>query len=633
MWPDRYQPADDDRADDERRRRSSRASSGTSRLANTHAAMRRRDEPRHDELRRAPAARARQHGRQIGASRAPDVEARPDRAPAARQTTNRPFNVMYAEIADEDQDDQRLEVAAARSGSASCCRTPSPASSRSRTGSRRRSSRATRRAARCRSTSRGRRGRPTAGHAAPAMATAIASTHIRIRRQSPKFATSVIAPIVQKLTRWPTAPKTTASTKAPPVTSGRQVNRRPGIRKLWHAASGGSGRPGRRIDPVAAPRPFARPSRPLRRPPTQPSGRTEWATGSVIPFAIPRTQRPLSGQCALTLGALAAGRRRGARLRVPAAAVGQLGSARHRDVATTARCCPSTPADGRHWVVGTPGHEYSIRYCNTTPGRVLAVMSVDGVNVVSGDTAAPSQSGYVLSAYECADIQGWRKSLARTAAFYFTELPRRVRDAHRPAGERRRDRRRGVPRAAAARSAGAAVQGQAREPRTRAPTRRGESASGGARALRGGYRGERRVAARARRRGGTRSRRPPRNRCRCRRRWRSSAPVTAAARIRPTQMVRVRARERDAERDDRDPLRPPREPGRDGHPAAGRASRARAESVSRVAALRARSAATLTRADPRRRLRRAQRRLAYSRAMPAPALASRHRDADPATRT
>jgi hypothetical protein len=50
-------------------------------------------------------------------------------------------------------------------------------------------------------------------------------------------------------------------------------------------------------------------------------------------------------------------------------------------------------------------------------------MSVDGVNVVSGDTASPSQSGYVLGPYECADIQGWRKNMLRTAAFYFTELP------------------------------------------------------------------------------------------------------------------------------------------------------------------------------------------------------------------
>ena len=61
--------------------------------------------------------------------------------------------------------------------------------------------------------------------------------------------------------------------------------------------------------------------------------------------------------------------------------------------------------------------------CNTTGARVLAVMSVDGVNVVSGETASPSQSGYVLEARECTDINGWRKNLASINAFYFTELP------------------------------------------------------------------------------------------------------------------------------------------------------------------------------------------------------------------
>ena len=87
------------------------------------------------------------------------------------------------------------------------------------------------------------------------------------------------------------------------------------------------------------------------------------------------------------------------------------------------RVLPLHEKDGRRWVVGTPGQEYAIRVCNTSGGRVLAVMSVDGVNVVSGDTASPAQSGYVLSAYECADINGWRKNLSSTAAFYFTELP------------------------------------------------------------------------------------------------------------------------------------------------------------------------------------------------------------------
>ncbi len=87
------------------------------------------------------------------------------------------------------------------------------------------------------------------------------------------------------------------------------------------------------------------------------------------------------------------------------------------------RVLPTHAKDGRRWVVGTPGQEYAIRVCNTTGGRVLAVMSVDGVNVVSGDTASPAQSGYVLAAYECADIAGWRRNLASIAAFYFTELP------------------------------------------------------------------------------------------------------------------------------------------------------------------------------------------------------------------
>jgi hypothetical protein len=86
------------------------------------------------------------------------------------------------------------------------------------------------------------------------------------------------------------------------------------------------------------------------------------------------------------------------------------------------RVLPVYPKDGRYWVVGTPGQEYSVRVCNSTGGRLLTVISVDGVNVITGDSAAPSQSGYVLSPSECADIGGWRKSMSHTAAFYFTDL-------------------------------------------------------------------------------------------------------------------------------------------------------------------------------------------------------------------
>ncbi len=83
---------------------------------------------------------------------------------------------------------------------------------------------------------------------------------------------------------------------------------------------------------------------------------------------------------------------------------------------------PLHTQDGRRYIVGTPGHEYAVRIRNCTGARVLVVTSVDGVNVISGDTAAPSQSGYVLEPWGSVEIAGWRKSMERTAAFYFTDL-------------------------------------------------------------------------------------------------------------------------------------------------------------------------------------------------------------------
>jgi hypothetical protein len=128
-------------------------------------------------------------------------------------------------------------------------------------------------------------------------------------------------------------------------------------------------------------------------------------------------QHGMGSKCALALAVAAA-------FALPAAACGGASLA-SVDIVTRAdaRVQPQYARGGERWVVGTPGQEYAVRVCNTTGARVLAVTSVDGVNVVSGDTAAPNQSGYVLDPYQCLDIEGWRKSLARTAAFYFTELP------------------------------------------------------------------------------------------------------------------------------------------------------------------------------------------------------------------
>lgn len=90
---------------------------------------------------------------------------------------------------------------------------------------------------------------------------------------------------------------------------------------------------------------------------------------------------------------------------------------------TAGRVLPVYWKDGQRFVAGEPGHRYEVRVCNQSGGRVLAVTSVDGVNVVSGETASPDQTGYVLDGYGRVEIDGWRKSLAQVAAFYFTALP------------------------------------------------------------------------------------------------------------------------------------------------------------------------------------------------------------------
>jgi hypothetical protein len=85
------------------------------------------------------------------------------------------------------------------------------------------------------------------------------------------------------------------------------------------------------------------------------------------------------------------------------------------------RALPVYRHDGRYYVVGKPGNEYQIRVRNRTGADILAVVSVDGVNAVSGETADWSQTGYVLGRYQGYDIRGWRKSEQRVAAFFFTE--------------------------------------------------------------------------------------------------------------------------------------------------------------------------------------------------------------------
>lgn len=67
------------------------------------------------------------------------------------------------------------------------------------------------------------------------------------------------------------------------------------------------------------------------------------------------------------------------------------------------------------------GMEYEIRVWNHGPHRITAVLSVDGLSVISGQPASESHPGYIVAPYNHIRIKGWRRSLETVAAFAFVE--------------------------------------------------------------------------------------------------------------------------------------------------------------------------------------------------------------------
>ena len=108
---------------------------------------------------------------------------------------------------------------------------------------------------------------------------------------------------------------------------------------------------------------------------------------------------------------------------VPAMAEGRLVDVRIVD-RDSGRTLPMYAFKGDLWVAGKPGARYAVQLTNQSRGRLLNVVSVDGVNVVSGETAAFEQTGYVLDPYQRYDVAGWRKSSRQIAAFEFSRAPK-----------------------------------------------------------------------------------------------------------------------------------------------------------------------------------------------------------------
>ena len=73
----------------------------------------------------------------------------------------------------------------------------------------------------------------------------------------------------------------------------------------------------------------------------------------------------------------------------------------------------------QRYAVGEPGERYEIEVTNHSPVRFEVVASVDGLDVIDGDSASTHKRGYILEPYGTLVIDGWRTHEDEVAAFRF----------------------------------------------------------------------------------------------------------------------------------------------------------------------------------------------------------------------
>jgi hypothetical protein len=76
----------------------------------------------------------------------------------------------------------------------------------------------------------------------------------------------------------------------------------------------------------------------------------------------------------------------------------------------------------RTFIIGEQGERYSIVIANRSNHRVEAVTTVDGVDVMNGQTGSVENRGYVLDPYQTMVVDGFRQSQTHVAAFRFAKV-------------------------------------------------------------------------------------------------------------------------------------------------------------------------------------------------------------------
>ena len=89
------------------------------------------------------------------------------------------------------------------------------------------------------------------------------------------------------------------------------------------------------------------------------------------------------------------------------------------DILINGKSVSKYPHEGRVYVEGRRGSEYSLKFTNRSSRRVIAVFSVDGLSVMDGNTARFDDAGYVVEAFSSITIPGWRLDNEAIAKFKF----------------------------------------------------------------------------------------------------------------------------------------------------------------------------------------------------------------------
>jgi hypothetical protein len=85
---------------------------------------------------------------------------------------------------------------------------------------------------------------------------------------------------------------------------------------------------------------------------------------------------------------------------------------------------PHYDVKGKRIIIADNGSHYEVRLENRTKKRMEVVLSVDGLNVLTGKAASPSQHGFILEPKQMYDVDGFRKDSMNVRTFVFGSVAR-----------------------------------------------------------------------------------------------------------------------------------------------------------------------------------------------------------------